>query len=110
MRIISFPSSLGTINVSLDTIEAFLARSGSGLPDVSKLTVRLTPLEDRRTVKPDVRVSLYHGRNVREQCDRISHYIAESTKELLGLEDIGEVSVTVDEVAGGESSSGADRL
>jgi len=106
VRSVSFASSLGQISVSLDTIEAFLARGGSALPEVERLAVHLTPLEDRKSVRVDVAASVYHGRNIRELCEGIAHYIAESTKSLLGLEEIGDVNVNVKRVVGEETSAG----
>jgi hypothetical protein len=107
-RSISFASSLGEINVSLDTIEAFLARGGSTLPEVERLAVHLTPLEDRKSVRVDVAASVFHGRNIRELCEGIARYIADSTRAVLGIEEIGDVNVSVKKVIG-EPRTGADR-
>ena len=107
-RSVSFSSSLGAINVSLETVEAFLARGASALPEVKKLAAHVTPSEDRKSVRVDVTVSVYHGRNVRELGERIQHYIADSTRELLGLGEVGDVNVTVREVIGGEPGSRAE--
>ena len=107
-RTISFASSLGEINVSLDTIEAFLARGGSALPEVERLAVHLTPLEDRKSVRVQVAASVYHGRNIRELCEGISRYIADATRSVLGIEEIGDINVSVKKVIG-EPSAGPER-
>ena len=65
---------------------------------MKRLAARVIPLEDRKSVRVDVTASVYHGRNVRELGEMIQHYVVESTRELLGLGEIGDVNVTVKEV------------
>jgi hypothetical protein len=106
-RIISFPSSAGNVNVSLDTIETFLARGGSSLPEVDRLTVRLTPVDNGTTVKADVMAWVYlGGRNARELGERLRGYFVDATKDVLGLQEIGDVTITVREVIESEARGG----
>jgi len=97
-RYVSFSSPRGTTSVSVDTIEAFLARGCSTLPEVKRLTTDVTPLEDRKTVTVDVTASVYQGQNVPQLGERIRQHIIESTQELLGLEEMGDVNVAIREV------------
>ena len=106
-RIISFPRSLGEVNIALDTIETFLARGASSLPEVDRITVRLTPLDNGKSVKVNVMAWVYlGGRNVREVGERIRGYFVDATKDVLGLQEIGDVNVSVREVIETEARSG----
>ena len=107
-RVISFASSRGEINVSLDTIEAFLARRGSALPDVERLTVRLTPLDNERYVKVDVVARVYEGHDVIQLAERIRAHFVDATKDVLGLQEIGDVNVSVREVIESDVRGGGD--
>ncbi len=97
-RYVSFSSPRGTTSVSVDTIEAFLARGCSTLPEVKRLTTCVTPVEDRKTITVDVTASVYHGQNVPQLGERIRQHLIESAQELLGLEEMGDVNVTIREV------------
>jgi hypothetical protein len=104
-RFISFPSTHGTTRISVGTVQAFLARAGATLPDVKRLETQVTPLEGRASPNVEVTAWVYHGRNARELCDRIGQYINDSTKDLLGLEEIGEVNVTLREIEPGANAA-----
>lgn len=107
-RVISFASSRGEINVSLDTIEDFLARRGSALPDVERLTVRLTPLDNEKYVKVDVVARVYEGHDVIQLAERIRAHFIDATKDVLGLQEIGDVNVSVREVIETDVRGGTD--
>jgi hypothetical protein len=104
-RFISFPSTHGTTRISVGTVQAFLARAGATLPDVKKLETQVTPLEGRASPNVEVTAWVHHGRNARELCDRIGQYINDSTKDLLGVEEIGEVNVTLREIEPGPGAA-----
>jgi hypothetical protein len=97
-RYVSFASPRGTTSVSVDTIEAFLARGCSTLPEVKMLSTDVTPLEDGKTIKVDVTASVYHGQSVSQLGERIRQHIIESAQELLGEEEVGDVNIIIREV------------
>lgn len=105
-RFLSFSTAHGSTNISVETVESFLARAGATLPDVKRLATRVIPLEGKASPDVDVTAWVYHGRNVREVCSRIAQYIVDSTKDLLGVEEIGEVNVTIREI---EPTPGEER-
>jgi len=107
-RVISFASSRGEINVSLDTIEDFLARRGAALPDVERLTVHLTPLDNERYVKVDVVARVYEGHDVVQLGERIRAHFIDATKDVLGLQEIGDVNVSVREMIESDVRGGTD--
>ncbi|GEM_PF-2411564 len=97
-RHVSFSSSLGEVRVSLDTLENALARGSTNLADVRKLQPRLSCAEGSKKIDCDAVASVYLGRNVREICESVSQFVATTLKQMLGVEEVGKVNITVKEV------------
>ncbi len=95
---IVFASSLGEVRVAVDTLERYLGRVGSEIPDVQKLVPQVRGVDDGNRVTVDATVHVTLGRNVREVSEQIAEHIATQLKRVLGVTEVGNINVIVREV------------
>ncbi len=95
---ISFPGTHGEVTIQLDSVEETLSRVVSKMPEVKKISVRVTPSEDNHRAQVTADVLMYKGAGspgAREIANRISDYLADTAVNVLGVEDVTTVNLNV---------------
>ena len=97
-NVISFPGTHGEVTIELESVEATLSRFVSKMPVVKKISVRVTPSEDKRRAEVTANVWMYKGADpasAREIANRISDHLADTAVNILGVEDVTTVNLNV---------------
>lgn len=98
-KVISFPGTHGRVDIRLDAVESSLHRVTGKMREVKKVNLSLTPIEDNRSVRIQVGLSVFKSpdEDVRDLTDRIQDKIKTTAANILGIDDI-EVHVTIQNI------------
>ncbi len=101
VKTISYPGTHGNVIIQLDSVEANLNRMMSKLPEVKWISVEVDPDEDNGKAKVLAAVKLLKGpgESARETANRVSDRLADTAANLLGVDDITHVDLTVRGIA-----------
>ena len=97
-RTISFPGHHGEVTIQLDSVESTLSRVVGKMPEVKKIWVKVIPSEDNHRAQVAAEVMMYKGAQAagaREIANRICDYLADTAVNILGVEDVTTVNLTV---------------
>ncbi len=97
VKTISYPGTHGNVVIQLDSVEANLNRMMSKLPEVKWISVEVDPDEDNGKAKVLAAVKLLKGpgESARETANRVSDRLADTAANLLGVDEITHVDLTV---------------
>jgi uncharacterized alkaline shock family protein YloU len=93
-RYVAFENPDGEVSIALHTIEAFVRRVGQAFPEVLKARPIIIPRAGAG-VEIVLETVLEEGANVPELTEAIQHRIKVQLQELLGIENIAGVQITV---------------
>ena len=97
-NIISYPGTHGSVTIQLDSVESTLSRVLSKLPEVRKISVKVSPTEDNHRARVSADVLVYKGANTvsaREVTNRIGHYLHDAATNILGVEEVTDVNLNI---------------
>ena len=97
-NIISYPGTHGSVTIQLDSVESTLSRVLSKLPEVRKISVKVSPTEDNHRARVSADVLVYKGANTvsaREVTNRIGNYLHDAATNILGVEEVTDVNLNI---------------
>jgi uncharacterized alkaline shock family protein YloU len=100
---ISFNSSAGSVDISVKAVRDFIARIGKEFSAVKNLESRI--FQKKEEVDILLRVKVYAGNKIPELSELLQARVRESVRDSLGIENIRNVTVRVDEIVGESSSA-----
>ena len=97
VRSISYPGTYGNVVILLDSVEANLNRVIGKLREVKWISVTVIPDEEhcKARVEADVKLLKGVGESARMTANRVSDRLAETAANLLGVDDVTRVDLTV---------------
>jgi len=105
-RYVAFENPDGEVAIALHTIEAFVRRVGQAFPEVLKARPIIIPRAGAG-VEIVLETVIEEGANVPELTEAIQHRIKAQLQELLGIENIAGVRITVAKLQAGPLAHGA---
>ena len=100
---ISFNSSAGSVDISVKAVRDFIARIGQEFSAVKNLESRI--FQKKEEVDILLRVKVYAGNKIPALSERLQARVRESVRDSLGIENVRNVTVRVDEIVGDSSST-----
>jgi len=97
-KTISFAGSQGQVAIELDSVETTLNRVVGKMQEVKRIAVTVVPSDDSRRAQVLADVVINKGPEAvgaRTIANRISDYLAETAVDILGVEDVTTVDLTV---------------
>jgi hypothetical protein len=97
LKTISFAGVHGNVVIQLDSVENTINRAVGKLPEVKKVSVTVVPTEDARKVRVTADVTLHKAAGVgaRETGDIVSAFISETTRRILGSDEVMAIDLNV---------------
>ena len=107
-KVISFPGAHGRVDIRLDAVENSLHRVTGKMPEVKRVSLSLTPVEDNSSVRITAGLAVYKtgDEDVRELTDRIAEKIKVTAANILGIENI-DVNVSLVNIIVDQPGKGA---
>ena len=93
-RFVAFENPDGEVAIALHTIEGFVRRVGQAFPEVLKARPIIVP-RPGAGVEIVLETVLEEGANIPELTEAIQHRIKAQLQELLGIENVAGVQITV---------------
>jgi uncharacterized alkaline shock family protein YloU len=103
-RYVAFENPDGEVAIALHTIEDFVRRVGQAFPEVLKARPIIVP-RPGAGVEIVLETVLEEGANIPELTEAIQHRIKTQLQELLGIENIAGVQITVVKIKPGPASA-----
>jgi len=96
-RFLSFPREGGALTVNLRGVSSFITRLGNDFDGVTGLRAVITPRKGTMDVVLEVKIR--EGVQIHEVTDALTAKVRSSLMEMLGLQEVGDVSVVVKEIS-----------
>lgn len=96
-RTITFEGEHGDVLIQLDPVQATLTRVLLNMPEIKRVSVKVDPDESGKNalIVADALLQNQPGVSARDTARRVTDYIAESAKSLLGLEELANIRLNV---------------
>lgn len=105
-QFINFSSEDGSVGISTRAICDFIERVGKEFSAVRSIQAKL--ISDRNAVDIQLLVKMVSGNRIPELSQVLQQRVRESVRESLGLEDIRNITIRVQEIVGEPAKSQAD--
>ena len=102
-RYVAFENPDGEVAIALHTIEGFVRRVGQAFPEVLKARPIIVP-RPGAGVEIVLETVLEEGANIPELTEAIQHRIKAQLQELLGIENVAGVQITVAKIKPGPAA------
>ena len=94
----TFESEKGPIRISLRAIEDYISRYFGEKPVVNSIRPRVSTSRDQKTLRVRASISVWSEQHLRNAGETVQEEITRCLKEELGLENIGDVLISVDKI------------
>jgi len=98
MRYITFESGEGSVSISVNAVREYIRKLSGEFSAVVDIDPRITAEKDR--IRMDLNVDLVAGVRIPELSAALQNRVRESLREGLGITDIAEIKVRVQEISG----------
>jgi uncharacterized alkaline shock family protein YloU len=98
MRYITFESGEGSVSISVNAVRDYIRKLSGEFSAVVDIDPRITAEKDR--IRMDLNVDLVAGVRIPELSAALQNRVRESLREGLGITDIAEIKVRVQEISG----------
>lgn len=98
MRYITFESGEGSVSISVNAVRDYIRKLSGEFSAVVDIDPRITAEKDR--IRMDLNVGLVAGVRIPELSAALQSRVRESLREGLGITDIAEIKVRVQEISG----------
>lgn len=95
-RYITFEQPSGRVSLSVQAIEDFIIKISKGFPEITGLVPKVTAFKNEINI--NLKISLLSGHNVASFAEQIKKNIKSQIQNILGLEKVVKVQVSIVEV------------
>lgn len=106
MRYISFESGEGSVSISVNAVRDYIRKLSGEFSAVIDIDPKITAEKDR--IRMDLNVELVSGVRIPELSQALQSRVRESLRDGLGITDIDEIKVRVQEISGDPARSEQD--
>lgn len=106
MRYISFESGEGSVSISVNAVRDYVRKLSGEFSAVIDIDPKITAEKDR--IRMDLNVELVAGVRIPELSQALQSRVRESLRDGLGIMDIDEIKVRVQEISGDPARSEHD--
>lgn len=103
MRYISFESGTGTVSISVNAVRDYIRKLSGEFSAIVSIDPKIRALKDRISI--DLNVNLVAGVRIPELSQALQERVRESLRAGLGIDEIHEIKVRVQEITGDPSQS-----
>lgn len=103
MRYISFESGTGTVSISVNAVRDYIRKLSGEFSSIVSIDPKIRALKDRISI--DLNVNLVAGVRIPELSQALQERVRESLRAGLGIDEIHEMKVRVQEITGEPSLS-----
>jgi hypothetical protein len=94
----TFEGEKGPIRISLRAIEDYISRYFADKPVVNSIRPRVSTSRDRKTLRVRASISVWSEQHLRNAGETVQEEVTSCLKEGLGLDNIGDVLISVDKI------------